>query len=345
MALEPHGYLGSPAESNDPGTWGNVAAPAESNDTAHSGAWGNAAEAAESNGTAHPGVWGSPAVPAESNRTRAQPADRLAATAADNGRRRRRWHSAGLLLPLALLAVIEALVRSGVVPAHLLPAPSTILQTLWQMGAVRLCRHIAASSVRVLLGFTLGSALALVLGAAMGLSRRLDALLEPSFQALRAIPSLAWVPLLLLWMGIDEAPKITLIALGAFFPVHLSVVSGIHDVDRKLIELGRAYRLTPAALFRRILLPAALPHIFTGLRTGLSLAWMFMVAAELIAATRGLGYLLSDGRETGRPDLVFGAILLLAVLGKLTDGGMKRIESRVLRWRDTDDPASDRGAP
>ena len=249
----------------------------------------------------------------------------------------RRWHVAGLLLPIGLLALIEVLVRTNVVPAHLLPAPSSIVQTLWQMGATRLGRHIAASSLRVLAGFGIGAALALLLGAAMGLSRRLDAFLEPCFQALRSIPSLAWVPILLLWMGIDEAPKITLIAIGAFFPVHLSVVAGIRGVDRKLVELGAVYRLSPAALFRRILLPAALPQIFTGLRTGLSLAWMFMVAAELIAATRGLGYMLSDGRETGRPDLVFGAILLLAVLGKLTDGGMRWIEHKALGWRDAFD--------
>jgi sulfonate transport system permease protein len=114
-------------------------------------------------------------------------------------------------------------------------------------------------------------------------------------------------------------------------------------VDRKLLELGAIYRLSPAALFRRILLPAALPQIFTGLRTGLSLAWMFMVAAELIAATRGLGYMLSDGRETGRPDLVFGAILLLAVLGKLTDGALRWLEHRVLGWRDAFDEAARAG--
>jgi sulfonate transport system permease protein len=245
------------------------------------------------------------------------------------------WHIAGLLLPFAFLGVMEILVRTQVVPAHLVPAPSAIIETLWQLGGDRLCRHIGASSLRVLAGFAIGALLALVLGAAMGLSRRLDALLDPSFQALRAIPSLAWVPVLLLWMGIDEAPKITLVAIGAFFPVHLSVVAGIRDVDRKLIELGEVNRLSRSALFVRILLPASLPQIFTGLRTGLSLAWMFMVAAELIAATRGLGYLLSDGRETGRPDLVFGAILLLALLGKLSDSVLKAIESHVLAWRDT----------
>lgn len=249
----------------------------------------------------------------------------------------RAWRIAGLALPFAALALLEYAVRQGWLPDHLVPAPSEILDTLARMGVTRVARHVGASALRVAAGFSAGAGLALVVGAAMGLSRRIDALLEPTFQALRAIPSLAWVPVLLLWLGIDEAPKITLIAIGAFFPVHLAVVAGIRDVDRKLVELGAVYRLGPLALFRRILLPAALPQIVTGLRTGLSLAWMFMVAAELIAATRGLGFLLSDGRETGRPDLVFGAILLLALLGKLTDGAMRRIELRWLGWRDAFD--------
>ncbi|UTV59760.1 ABC transporter permease [Burkholderia arboris] len=249
----------------------------------------------------------------------------------------RGWRIAGLALPFAALALLECAVRQGWLPDRLVPAPSEILDTLARMGVTRVAHHVAASALRVAAGFAAGAGLALVVGAAMGLSRRIDALLEPTFQALRAIPSLAWVPVLLLWLGIDEAPKITLIAIGAFFPVHLAVVAGIRDVDRKLVELGAAYRLGPLALFRRILLPAALPQIVTGLRTGLSLAWMFMVAAELIAATRGLGFLLSDGRETGRPDLVFGAILLLALLGKLTDGAMRRIELRWLGWRDAFD--------
>lgn len=247
----------------------------------------------------------------------------------------KRWRIAGLALPFGFLALIEVLVRLSILPEHLVPAPSSIARTLWELGGARLGRHIGASCARVFAGFGLGAALALLLGAAMGLSRRLDALLDPAFQALRAIPSLAWVPILLLWMGIDEAPKITLIAIGAFFPVQLSVVAGIRDVDRKLIELGEVNRLTQRALFTRILLPASFPQIFTGLRTGLSLTWMFMVAAELIAATRGLGYLLSDGRETGRPDLVFGAILLLALLGKLSDSILKAIEVHTLSWRDT----------
>ncbi|RKP55746.1 ABC transporter permease [Pararobbsia silviterrae] len=276
-----------------------------------------------------------------SSATRAAPAP----DAADVARRRplslRTWRRAGIALPFVVLALVEIAVRAGWLASNLVPAPSEVAASLYQMGAERLLRHIGASTARVFAGFALGSICAVLIGGAMGLSRRLEAVLDPTFQALRAIPSLAWVPVLLLWMGIDEAPKITLVAIGAFFPVHLSVVSGIHGVDRKLVELGKVAGLSRAALVRRILLPAALPQIFAGLRIGLAVAWMFVVAAELIAATRGLGYLLSDGRETGRTDWVFAAIVLFGLLGKLSDSVLKFIEQRSLRWRDTDRASDD----
>jgi sulfonate transport system permease protein len=250
-------------------------------------------------------------------------------------RQRGRRALLGLLLPATVLAGVEVAVRAGAIPSHLLPAPTQIFDTLIDLGAQGLLGHIGASTLRVAAGFGIGAVLAVLLGAAVGLSRRAEELLDPSFQALRAIPSLAWVPLLLLWLGIDEAPKIVLIAIGAFFPIYMGVASGIRGVDRKLIEVGRLYQLSKVALTRRVLLPAALPAILTGLRNGLSLAWMFMVAAELIAASRGLGYLLSDGRETSRADIVLAAIALLAVLGKLSDSLMAAIEQRCLAWRDS----------
>ncbi|MGC4394490.1 ABC transporter permease [Hydrogenophaga sp. T2] len=245
----------------------------------------------------------------------------------------RRW--LGLIPPVLLLALGELAVRAGWVSPNLLPAPSDVARTLVEFGAEGLTRHVLASSGRVGLGFALGAGLGLVAGAAVGLSRHVEALIDPSFQALRAIPSLAWVPLLLLWLGIDEASKVTLIAIGAFFPVYMGVSSGFRDVDRKLVEVGQIAGLRPVALVRRVLFPAALPPVMTGLRNGLSLAWMFMVAAELIAATKGLGYLLTDGRETGRADIVLAAIVLLAVLGQISDTGMRWLETRLLRWRDT----------
>ncbi len=240
----------------------------------------------------------------------------------------------GLLLPALALAGVEVLVRTGAVPAHLLPPPSEIAATLAQLVHADLLWHVLASTLRVAAGFAAGALLGIVAGAAVGLDARIATLLDPTFQALRAVPSLAWVPLLLLWLGIDEAPKLVLIAIGAFFPVYMGAASGIAGVDRKLVEVGRLYRLGGVALARRVLLPAALPSLMTGLRNGLSLAWMFMVAAELIAASRGLGYLLSDGRETGRADIVLAAILLLALLGKLSDTLMRRLETRLLAWRD-----------
>ncbi len=243
----------------------------------------------------------------------------------------------GWVLPLALLALWEAVVQAGWVGAHLLPPPSELVRTLHDLATDgALLGHIGISSLRVLAGFAIGASLALLVGAAVGLSRQAEAYLDPTFQALRAIPSLAWVPLLL-WLGIDEAPKITLIAIGAFFPVYLNFVAGIQNVDRKLVEVGGIFGLKGWALVTRIFLPATLPNLFTGLRSGLSLAWMFLVAAELIAATRGLGYLLTDGRETARADLVIVAIIVLALLGKLSDGVLQRAEKRLLAWRDVFD--------
>ena len=185
---------------------------------------------------------------------------------------------------------------------------------------IALGRQPALQQLKAQAAMGIGAVAGTVLGALTGALPVARSLLDPTLQALRAIPSLAWVPLLLLWLGIDESPKITLIAIGVFFPVYLNFVSGIHNVDRKLVEVGDIHGLTDWRLIARIFLPASLPNLFTGLRTGLSLAWMFLVAAELIAATKGLGYLLTDGRETGRADLVIVAIVvpLNVVFGVVT---------------------------
>ncbi|WP_397431281.1 ABC transporter permease [Pseudomonas chlororaphis] len=241
----------------------------------------------------------------------------------------------GLVLPIAIILLLEIVVRLGWLPSYQMPAPSEIALTLGDLAEGALWKHIGASLLRVLLGFAIGAGLALVFAAWVGLSREAEAYLEPTFAGLRSIPSLAWVPLLLLWLGIDETSKVVLIAIGAFFPVYLNGVAAIRDIDRKLVEVGHMYAFGRRRLVRRILLPAALPGLFTGLRSGMSLAWMFLVAAELIAATKGLGYLLSDGRETSRPDIVLAAIIVLAVLGKLSDGLLAGLEKRCLTWRDT----------
>jgi len=241
----------------------------------------------------------------------------------------------GFLLPAVIIIVLELVVNTGLVPSRLMPAPSMMLETFDELTRQGLFLHIAVSTARVLTGYLIGFSLAIPIGALVGLNRRAESIIDPTFQALRAIPGLAWVPLLLLWLGIDEWPKVTLIAIGSFFPIYLGLISGIRNVDRKLVEVGEMYGLSSFDLVRRIFLPAALPSLFTGLRGGLSLAWMCLVAAELIAATKGLGYLLTDGREISRPDIVICAIVALALMGKLSDAVLKTIETRGLRWRDS----------
>ncbi|RRV10405.1 ABC transporter permease [Pseudomonas sp. v388] len=241
----------------------------------------------------------------------------------------------GLALPMAIIGVLEIVVRIGWLPSYQMPAPSEVAATLTDLADGALWKHIGASLLRVLSGFVIGAGLALLFAAWVGLSREAEAYLEPTFAGLRSIPSLAWVPLLLLWLGIGETSKVVLIAIGAFFPVYLNGVAAIRGIDRKWVEVGLMYGFSRPRLVRRILLPAALPGLFTGLRSGMSLSWMFLVAAELIAATKGLGYLLSDGRETSRPDIVLAAIIVLALLGKISDGLLAGLEKRFLAWRDT----------
>jgi len=191
-----------------------------------------------------------------------------------------------------------------------------------------------ATLTRVIAGFGLGVIAGTVLGAISGywgLARRL---LDPSVQALRAIPSIAWVPLFILWLGIFETSKIALIAVGVFFPVYLGVMGAILSVDRKIVEVGRTFRLSGPAMIRRILLPAVLPAYVVALRVGLGLGWMFVVAAEFMGASEGLGYLLIDGQQLGKPAQILAAIVIFAILGKTTDWLIELGAAPLLRWQD-----------
>ncbi len=240
------------------------------------------------------------------------------------------------LLPSALgLAWFWATDGAHLVPAHQLPSPKAVLRTagdLLQGG--ELARHVGASVQRVLLGFSLGAAVAVLLATGVGLSRTTERAVDPALQAVRNVPSLAWVPFLLLWMGIDELPKVTLVAIGAFSPVYLNLVAGIRQTDRKLVELGQVLELGGLRMVRHIILPAALPSLLTGLRIGLGQAWLFLVAAELIASTKGLGFLLIDGQNSARADVMLVGILLLALLGKGSDAALRLVERRLLVWTD-----------
>jgi sulfonate transport system permease protein len=261
------------------------------------------------------------------------------------GRLALRRGALGLVVPALLLAVWEALSRSGVAPPNLLPPPAGVLRALrdlWVSG--ELPGHVAITLLRVLLGFLLGTAVATVLGAATGYSALWRRILDPLLQALRSIPSIAWVPLFVLWLGIFEASKVTLIAVGAFFPVYLNTMAGIQQVDRKLVEVARVHGYGGVGLVRRVLLPAMLPAYVTGLRGGLGLAWMFVVAAEFMGASEGLGFLLIDGQQTGRPANIIAAILLFAVFGKLSDVALARTARRFVAWQDSFESAEEKKA-
>lgn len=238
----------------------------------------------------------------------------------------------GAVLPLVILAVWQGVTVSGLVEAHRLPSPAAVVTAGVELAeSGQLWGHIAISVQRVLIGFAIGALLGLALSAVVGLSRAGEVLLSPILAAIRAVPSLAWVPLLLLWMGIYEPPKITLIAIGAFFPVYTTVSAALRHVDPQLVEAGRTFSLRGWSLFRTVQLPAVIPSVVSGLRLGLAQAWLFLVAAELLASARGLGFLLSDSQTNGRVDRILLAIVLLALLGALFNAILSVIEKRVFK--------------
>jgi sulfonate transport system permease protein len=238
----------------------------------------------------------------------------------------------GWVLPLAGLLLWEILARAGVLPPNGMPAPSVIAATIADLArSGELPQHVGITLWRIALGFSAGAVAGTVLGGLTGSVPLLRKLLDPFLQSLRNIPSMAWVPLFLLWLGIQETSKIGLIALGAFFPVYLNLLSGILNVDRKLVEVGQIYRLSGFQLIRRVILPAAFPAFVVGLRSGLGLAWMFVVAAEIMGASKGLGFLMVDGQQTGRPAVIMASVFLFAVLGKATDAAVQGLGRRWLK--------------
>lgn len=240
----------------------------------------------------------------------------------------------GLIIPAALLAAWQVASSSGTFTVVQLPPPGMVLSAAGELlDRGELGIHIAISTQRVLIGFLVGAVLGLALGAAVGLSKLADALLAPTIGALRAVPSLAWVPLLILWMKIGEDSKVTLIIIGAFFPVFTTVSLALRHVDRNLVEAARAFGLKGVRLLTTVQLPAVVPAVFSGLRLALAQAWLFLVAAELIASSMGLGFLLIDSQNNGRTDRLLLAIVMLAVIGKITDALLGLAEKwAVKRW-------------
>ena len=241
----------------------------------------------------------------------------------------------GLVLPVGLALLWEIAVHMGLSNGRLVPPPSVIFNTFADLARTgELQEHAAATLWRVGWGFAFGVAGGTVVGAIAGYSALVYRLVDPTLQGLRAVPSIAWVPLFILWFGIFEASKIILIAVGVFFPVYLGVMGAVLSVDRKIVEVGRAFRLSGFAMIRRILLPAVLPAYVLSLRAGLGLGWMFVLAAEFLGASSGLGFLLIDGQQLGKPAQIVAAIVAFAILGKLSDWLIVLVSAPFLRWED-----------
>lgn len=238
----------------------------------------------------------------------------------------------GMLLPAALVAGWWAAARFGPFTPYLLPAPPAVARALGELiESGELWVHLTASLGRVLAGFGLAVVLALPLGLVVGLSRRARELLAPTLGFLQHVPPIAWIPLFILWLGIGEASKNAVIAYAAFFPLFLNTLHGIAAADPRLIEVGLLYRLPPLALIREVYLPAAAPAIFTGLRLGLGYSWRALVAAELIAAPSGLGYLIVEARELSQPAVILGGVAVIGLVGLSLEAFLDCAERRLRR--------------
>ncbi|CAG0930050.1 partial sulfonate transport system permease protein, partial [Rhodocyclaceae bacterium] len=196
-----------------------------------------------------------------------------------------------------------------------------------------MARHIGISVLRVLEGFGIAALLGLSLGIAIGLSRTLDRLTDLIIQVIKPIPPIAWIPLAILWFGIGEKSKVYIIFLGAFFPIIINTIDGIRQTDHKFVEVARILEVPRLRFVRQVVIPGAFPAIMTGLRVGLMVAWMCVVAAELIAAGSGIGYLIMDARQLSQSDVVLVGMITIGVVGKLMDSLIKRLERRLISWK------------
>jgi sulfonate transport system permease protein len=237
------------------------------------------------------------------------------------------------LAPVLLVIVWEALAQAGWLSPQVLPAPSKVIRTAFKLATTgTLLNDLGVSLLRAAAGFALGAAVGAALGILVGFSRIAEAAIDRSVQMIRAIPFLASLPLVIVWLGVGEAEKIFLVALGVTFPIYINTVLGIRQVDPKLLELGRVQGLSSIQLISRIILPGALPSILTGVRYALATAWLALVVAETIGAQSGIGFLAMDAREFLRTDVIILTIVIYALIGIAADAIARLLERRLLAW-------------
>ncbi len=238
-----------------------------------------------------------------------------------------------LALVAIILAVWEAADLAGMLHAYTLPPLGTIAATTIQyIQNGTLLNNIAVSLVRVLEGFAIALVAGFVLGVLVSVFPNFEIFTDLVIQILRPIPPIAWIPLAILWFGIGQSSKVFIIFLGAFFPIFVNTVDGIRNIDNRYYELASVYEVPKAEMIRGIIIPGALPYIMTGIRLGLGNAWVCVVAAEMIGATSGVGFMLADGRSLSRPDVVILGMLIVGIFGKLMDDILKKLREKLITW-------------
>lgn len=246
------------------------------------------------------------------------------------------------LRPLAFIAVLLGLWQVTIhrVPGHLLPSPWGVVGGLADLTSHGLLvKYVVASLFRVTWGFALAAILAIPLGLTIGWYRRAEMAFNPLVQFLRPISPLAWIPIAILWFGVGDLSAIFLIFLSCFFPLLLTAINAVRNIPAVYIYAGRNFGLSPTALVYRVLYPAVVPQLIVGLRITLGIAWLVVVAAEMIAVNSGLGFLIVDARNAGnRYDLVVAGMVLIGLIGLLLDIGMRSLEKvKSFRWSYSED--------
>jgi sulfonate transport system permease protein len=262
----------------------------------------------------------------------AEVANDVATTTQAPARRRVRWQRA--VSPIAIVVIWEVASRAGLIAEDKLPAPSSVLRTGWRLAADGTLGHnLIVSLTRAAIGLLIGGVLALVLGSISGLLRLGDDVIDPPVQMARMLPHLALVPLLIIWVGIGESMKITLVSLGVFFPLYFNTYAGIRDIDERLVEAARTCGLNTWQRIRHVVLPGALPSLFLGLRLSIGAAWLSLVVGEQTATDSGIGFMMMDAREFSQTDIVVLGLFVYAGLGLLSDLLLRTGERRALAWR------------
>jgi sulfonate transport system permease protein len=241
----------------------------------------------------------------------------------------------GWVVPLSLVVVWDVLTRFKLVNTLLLAKPAAVLAVLvQQLKDNELFPALLASLQRDLIGFGIGAFVGLVVGSAMGLSRLADKLVGPTFHAAKQVAIFAWIPLISVWFGSGEEAKIVFIALSAFYPVVVNTFEGIRSVGREHVEVAKVFRFSYAQIFRKVVLPGALPSIFAGLHLALVYSWLGTLGAEyLLAPGLGIGNLMIDGREQFKMDKVLLGVIIAGAIGYGLNALSTRLETRLTRWR------------